>query len=137
MARFHRRQFGLRRRLEHHLDPHQLTRHLLAQIADQPVKQLERLLLVLVQRIALRKAAPANHLPQMVERHEMLAPQMIQRLQQNLLFNVSHDIRRIFLDPPGIGLVRRCLEPVAHFLVGNAFFLRPVCRRRTEPERLA
>ena len=66
----------------------------LAQTRDQLVEQLEGFGLIFVQRIALRHAAPADHLAQMVERDEMLAPQMIERLQDDLLFDVAHDVRR-------------------------------------------
>ena len=39
--------------LEHHLDAHELAGHLLAQMADEGVEELEGFRLVLVQRIAL------------------------------------------------------------------------------------
>ena len=49
----HRRQLRLLGLLEHHLDAHELGGHLLAQLADEAVEQLEGLRLVLVQRVAL------------------------------------------------------------------------------------
>ena len=49
----HGRQFGGFGLLEHHLDAHELPGHLLAQMADETVEELEGLGLVFVQRIAL------------------------------------------------------------------------------------
>ena len=43
------------RRLEGHLDPHQLRGDDLAQLGDQAVEELEGLGLVLVERVALRQ----------------------------------------------------------------------------------
>ena len=94
------------------------------------LKQLEGLGLVLVQRIALRHAAPADHLAQMVERDEMLAPEMVEHLQDDLLLDVAHDLGRVALDPLGIGLVGRLVQALAHLLVGDALFLGPVLDRQ-------
>lgn len=71
---------------------------LLAQMPDQPVEQLEGLLLVLLQRVALGEAAPADHLAEMVERDQMLAPEMVERLQQNLLLDIGHDLVGVALN---------------------------------------
>ena len=60
--------------------------------ADEAVEELESLVLVLVERIALRHAAPADDLPQMVEHDEVLAPQMIQRLQQHHLLDLAQGL---------------------------------------------
>ena len=48
--------------------------------------------LILVERIALAVAAEADHLAQMLERDEMLAPQVVQRLQQHHLLDLAHDV---------------------------------------------
>ena len=66
-----RRRLGL---LEAHLDTRHLGDNRLMPLRDQLLKELERLGLVFVERVALRHAAPAYHLPQMVERHQMVAP---------------------------------------------------------------
>src|SRR5262249_20124692 len=58
MLREHGRQrlrLGL---LEYDLDAHELARHLLAQVDDHGIEQLEGFRLVLVERIALSQAAP-------------------------------------------------------------------------------
>ena len=47
------------------------------------VEQREALALVFVQRVALAVAAQADDLAQMVERDEMLAPEMVEGLQQD------------------------------------------------------
>ena len=75
------------------LDPHQLRRHRLAEAAEHRLEQLEGLGLVLVERIALGVAAEADHLAEMVERDQMLAPEMVERLQQHRLLDLAHDVR--------------------------------------------
>ena len=88
MLKLHRR----RRRLgflEPHFDPRHLRDDRLMPLRDQLSEKFERLGLVFVQRIALGHAAPADDLTQMVEGHEMLAPQMIERLQDHLLLDDS------------------------------------------------
>ena len=75
--------------------------------------------------IALRHAAPADDLPQMVERDEVVAPEMVERLQDHLFFDVAHRLGRIARDALVIGFVGRLLQALAHFLVGDALFLRP------------
>ena len=101
---------------------------------DQRVEQFERLGLVFVERVALGDAAPADHLAQMIEHDEMLAPQMVERLQHHLLFDVAGQIRRILLFAGGVGLVGGLFQPVPHFLVADAFFLGPVGERRLDIE---
>ena len=66
--------------------------HLLAQVPDQAVEELEGLGLVLVQRVALGVAAPADHLAEVIEGDEMLAPEMVEALQQDLLLDIAHDV---------------------------------------------
>ena len=64
--------------------------------ADQAVEQLEGLGLVFVERVALGIAAPADDLAKMVERDEMLAPEMVERLQQHLLLDIASSPRGAF-----------------------------------------
>ena len=125
------------RLLEHHLDAHELARHLLAQMADEVVEELERLRLVLVQRIALGIAAPADDLAQVVEGHEMLAPEMVEALQQDLLLDIGHDLGRVRLDALRVGLVGGLAEALADLLVGDALFLGPFLDRQVEVEAAA
>ena len=75
--------------LEAHLDAQHLRDDRLVPLRDQLLEQLEGFRLVFVERVALRHAAPADHLTQMVERDQMLAPQMIERLQDDLLLDDS------------------------------------------------
>ena len=135
MDHFHHRLWRRRWGLERHFNPHQLAGHLLAQMGHQTVEEVKGLLLIFIQRIALRIATPANHLAKMVERNKMLTPEMIQRLEQHLLFDISHHIRRIFLDPPCIGLIRRRAEPLAQLFIRNTLFLRPIGNRKIEAKR--
>ena len=60
------------------LDMHELAGHRLAQARQHVLEQREALALIFVQRVALAIAAQANDLAEMLERDEMLAPQMIQ-----------------------------------------------------------
>ena len=80
---------------------HELAGHILAQPAEHGREQLESLAFIFVERIALAIAAKSNRLAQVVECHEMLAPEMVQRLQQNRLLDLPHhiraDIRRRYL----------------------------------------
>ena len=68
---------------------HELAGHRLAQARQHGLEQQEAFGLVLVERIALAVGAEADHLPQMLERDEMLAPQVVQRLQQHHLLDVA------------------------------------------------
>ena len=84
MMRFHRRQL---RRLERRrlvllgkLDMHQLAGHGFAQARQHQLEQGEALALIFVERIALAVTAQSDHLTKMLERDEMLAPQMVERL---------------------------------------------------------
>ena len=122
--------------LEHHLDAHELAGHLLAQMADQVVEELEGLGLVLVQRIALGVAAPADDLTQVVEGDEVLAPEVVEALQQNLLLDIVHDLGRVRLDALGVGLVGGLADALADLLVGDALLLRPFLDRQVEVEEV-
>ena len=78
--------------LGHALDVHELAGDGLAQVGQHGLEQVEALGLVLVERIALAVAAEADHLAQMLERDEMLAPEMIERLQQHHLLDLAHGL---------------------------------------------
>ena len=126
-----RRRLGL---LEAHLDARHLGDDRFVPLRDQLLKELERLGLVFVERVALRHAAPADHLPQMVERHQMVAPEVIERLQDHLLLDVAHGFGRIALNALDVGLLGRLVEAGGHFLLGDALFLRPGVDRQVEVE---
>ena len=84
LMRLHRRQRPgrlLRRWRRLDLDTHQLRSHRLAHVLAHRLKQAEGFRLILVERIALAVATQADHLAQMIKHHEMLAPEMIERLQ--------------------------------------------------------
>ncbi len=97
MVRLHRRQLHLlQRRLllgRHQLDVHELAGHVLAQARQHGLEQHEGLALVLVQGIALPVGAEADDLAQVLERDEMLAPQMVERLQQHHLLDLAEVLR--------------------------------------------
>ena len=139
----HRRQAGrakglsapLRRRLlVHDLDARELLGHLLAQGRDEAVEELERLRLVLVEGIALGEAAPADHLAQVVEGDEVLAPEMVEGLEQHLLLDIGHHLGRVLLDARRVGLVGGLAQALAHLLVGDALLLGPILHRHVEVE---
>ena len=131
MLKLHGR--GRRLRL---LEPHFDSRHLrndgFMPLGDQLPEQLEGFRLVLVKRISLRHAAPADDLTQMIEGHEMLAPQMIERLQNHLLFHEPHGLGRIALDTLRVGVVGSLVEPVCDLFVGDFLFLGPFVDRQVE-----
>ena len=87
VVRFHGRQLigdgQAFRRPVGNLDPHQLRGRHLAQPGDHRLEELEALGLVFVQRVALAIAAQADDLAQMVERDDMLAPELVEGLQQH------------------------------------------------------
>ena len=80
------------RRLAYKFDSHQLGRDRLTQIGQHGLEQLEGLGLVFVERVALRITAESDHRAEMIKIDEVLAPQMVECLQQNRLFDIGHDI---------------------------------------------
>ncbi len=107
-----------------------------AEAGDQVLEELEALRLVFVERIALRVAAEADHRAQMVERREMLAPQMVERLQQHLLLDRAHQLRPEARRLARHQLVARLGDALADLVVGDAFLRRPVLDRKVEVELL-
>ena len=88
------------------------------------LEELEGLGLVLVQRVALGVAAEADDAAQVVEGDEVLAPVLVDGLQQHLLLDRAH----------GLGAVARGLA--GHLLVGGGGqALADVGRRRRPPRR--
>ena len=82
VMRFHvgkLRRFFLRRLL-HDLNEHQLCGNRLAQMRDHRLEQRKGFRFVLIERIALAIAAQADDLAQVIEHHQMLAPEMIESL---------------------------------------------------------
>ena len=113
------------RRLLHDLHAHQLGGDRLAQILAHRFEQVEGFRLVFVQGVALAIAAQPDHIAQMIEHHEMLAPEMVERLQQDRLFDVADDVRAPPRDLRRHVLVGIPLDARNQLLVGDAFFLRP------------
>ena len=68
---------------------HELLGDGLAQVGQHRLEQVEALRLVLVERIALAVAAEMDHLAQVLERDEVLAPQVVQGLQQDHLLDLA------------------------------------------------
>ena len=85
-------------------------------------------------RIALAVAAQADHLAQMVEHDQMLAPEMVQRLQQDGLLDVTHHVGTPLRDLGRHVLVGALLDARQQLLVGDALFLGPVLDRQVEIE---
>ena len=134
LVRFHRRQCRLLIFRRHDFDAHQLRRHRLAQMRDHRLEQAEGFRLVFLQRIALAVAAQADHLTQMIEHHQMLAPQMIQRLQQDGLLDVTHHVGAPLRHLGRHVLVDALLDARQQFLVGDALFLGPFIDRQIDVE---
>ena len=122
----------LLRRLLHDLDAHELRGHRLAQMLAHRLEQVEGLGLVLVERIALAVAAQPDHLAQMLEHDQMLAPEMVERLQQDRLLDVAHDVRAPLRDLGRHVLVGAALDAREQLLVGDALFLGPFVDRQVE-----
>ena len=89
---------------------------------------------VFVERIALAVAAQADHLAQVLEHQQMLAPQMVEGLEQDRLLDVAHHVGTPLRDLGGHVLVGAALDAMQQLLVGDAFFLRPFIDRQIEPE---
>ena len=104
---------------------HQLPGNVTAQAARRLLEQLKSLALVLVERIALRIAAQANRLPQVLQAHEVLAPEMVERVAARSPSRSTHGLRseRGFLARGG--RVRLILKTLFDFLVGDAFLGGP------------
>ena len=89
-------------------------------------KQREGLVLVFVQRVALRIAAEAHDRAQMLQRHQMLAPLGVDRLQQQLLFDVAHRVaakgRQLFRHQ----LVAFGNQPLQHHALIDTLFAPPI-----------
>src|SRR4051812_26760436 len=98
------------------------------------LEEVERFGLVLLQRIALAVAAQADDLAQMVEHDQMLAPEMVERLQQNGLLDVTHHVGAPLPDLGRHVLVGPGLDAREQLLVGDALFLGPVLDRQVEIE---
>ena len=99
-------------------------------------EQREGLALIFVERVALGVAAQADGLAQMLQHDEMLAPELVERLQEHALLDLAHQIRAKLgglARGGGIGLFS---DALADLLVGDAFFLGPVDDRQVQAENL-
>ena len=70
----------------------------------------------------------------MVEHDQMLAPEMVERLQQDRLLDVAHDVGAPLRDLRRHVLVGAALDAGEDLLVGDAFFLGPFVDRQIEAE---
>ena len=82
------------RRLRLHLDAHQLLDDVGLHAADQLLEQVVAFLLVLLQRVLLAVAAQPDALLQVVHAEEVVAPQVVERLQPDDALEVAHHRRR-------------------------------------------
>ena len=87
---------------------------------------------VFVERVALTVAAQADHLAEMIEHDQMLAPQMIERLQQDGFLDVADDVGAPLRDFRRHVLVGAALDAVENLLVGDAFLFCPFVDRQVE-----
>ena len=88
-----RRAFQRRGRLAGlDLDVHKLAHHVGAQLGEKRFEQFERFLLVFVQWIALAVTAQADILAQVIQIDDVLAPIVVQRLQQDRFLDIAHDV---------------------------------------------
>ena len=71
----------------------------------------------------------------MLDGEDMLAPEMIEGLEQDSLLDLRHDFRGIFLALLGVDLVDSGANPLADFLVGDPFFLGPFLDRRIKRQQ--
>ena len=129
MVGLHGRKLGIERRnvfLPRELDMHELAGHRLAQAREHVLEQREALALIFVQRVALAVAAQADDLAQMLERDEMLAPEMIQGLQQHRLLDLAHDLRPEIGSLLGGLLVGRAHQALMQLFLADTLFLGPV-----------
>ena len=92
--------------------------------------------LVLVERVALGVAAEADHLAEMVELDQVLAPEMVEGLQQHGLLDLAHDLGGEADGALGGDLVGGARDALVDLLVGDALFLRPLLERQIEVEDL-
>ena len=116
------------------LHPHQLCGHGLAQMLTHGLKQIEALRFIFIERIALAVSAQSDHLTQMVEHDQMLAPEMVERLQQNRFLDIADHVDAPLGNLGGHEFVSAPLDSRQQFFVGNAFFLSPFIDRQIEIE---
>src|SRR5262249_9296195 len=86
--------------------------------------------LVFVERVALAIASEVDHLPEVLKRDEMLAPEVIECLQQHHLLDLAHRLGAELL-LLGLGLLSHGLEqPLGYFLIGDPLFGSPALDRQ-------
>ena len=73
----------------------------------------------------------------MFQRYEMVAPVLVERLQQNGFFDLPHNIRPNFGGACRRRTVNSIVQPRDNFFIRNAFFVRPVRKRDVEIVNLA
>jgi hypothetical protein len=96
---------GWRGRAGRHAQMEQHARGFKAQLVQQMLEQREGFGLELVERVALGIAAQADHRAQGVELLQVLAPVLVDGLQQDLLFDPAHQFRADIGGLFGIGFV--------------------------------
>src|ERR671913_488588 len=84
-----------RRLLHAQLQRRQQADHLLAQAGQEVVEEIERLALVLVQRVLLAVRTQADALAQMVEMEQVLLPALVEELHQHALLDLAPHVRPV------------------------------------------
>ena len=125
------------RRVQLHFEMGKRSRHRLAQPGQHGVEECEGFLLVFVQRVLLRISAQADALAQVVQLEQVLLPDLVEKLEQDALLRLAHDVcapvRGLFRHAP----VQRRENAPADFLVRNAFLFRPVPGREIDGKHTA
>ena len=132
---FIRQVFALLAELNFHA--HQLTRHVFFQPRHHIREQGEAFSLIFIERVTLTITTQMDHLTQVINGHNMFAPQTVQRLQQHGTFHLLHNIGGIFFALVAVEFINGGHHTLANFLVGNAFFFGPVINWKINRHNIA
>mmetsp|Transcript_22686 Transcript_22686/g.37284 ORF Transcript_22686/g.37284 Transcript_22686/m.37284 type:complete len:344 (-) Transcript_22686:1815-2846(-) len=113
----------------HGPDQGKLLCHFGAQAVQHPLEQLERFVLILVQRITLRITAEAHDRAQMFQRQQMFTPFAVDGLQDQLLFDAAHIFQAKGFGLFGHQLIAGFDQAFADLFVVHAFFFAPFDHR--------
>ena len=114
----------------------QIANDVLAQAGQQIGKQGKGFQLKLGQRVALTEPAQADNLAQMFQRQKMLAPMLVEGLQQNGFFDLANNVRAQIDGARRHEAVGSIIKPLGNFFVRNTLFRRPIMHRQVERENI-
>src|SRR5512134_2029518 len=102
---------------------------------EHRAEQLERLALVLLLRILLRVPAQVDPLAQMIECGEVLAPVLVEDLEQDVALGVRDRLRRDLRHARRIGRIRGLEDPLEQRLLAEVrLLLEPLPRRDVQAD---